>query len=149
MQIMKRIFKTAIQVILCGILLSSCSPSQRLARLLEHHPELKIPDTLFIQDTIPLPFILADTAWHIDNLNDTAFLLKDRLEVSLQRLLDTIYLQGKCRADTIYIEHQIPVEKIKLVKQDKLDQLISQIPWIAVGVIAVILFFILLLFRAR
>ena len=144
---MKRIHKMIFLVILCVIVFASCSPSTRLASLLEHHPELMIPDTLFIQDTIPLPFIQADTSWHIDNLNDTAFLTKDRLEVSLQRLLDTIYLQGKCKADTIYIEYRVPIEKIKLVKQDKLDQLISQIPWIAVGVIAVILFFILLLFR--
>ena len=121
----------------------------RLAHLLEHHPELIIPDTLFIQDTIPLPLIQADTSWHIDNLRDTAFLTKDRLEVSLQRLLDTIYLKGKCNADTIYLEHQIPVEKIKLVKKDKIDQLIDQIPWIAVGIIALILLIVLLLIRAR
>ncbi len=146
---MKRIHKITVLVILFGIILSSCSPSQRLAHLLEHHPGLMIPDTLFIQDTVPVPLIQADTSWHIDNLTDTAFLSKDRLEVSLQRLLDTIYLQGRCKADTIYLEHQIPVEKIKLVKQDKLDQLISKIPWIAVGIIALILFFILLLFRVR
>ena len=146
---MKCICKIAIPIILCGILLSSCSPSTRLAHLLEHHPELIIPDTLFIKDTVTIPVIQADTSWHIDNLNDTAFLTKDRLEVSLQRLLDTIYLQGKCKADTIFLEHQIPVEKIKLVEQDKLDQLISQIPWIVAGVIAVILFFVLLLFRVR
>ncbi len=146
---MKNLHKTAALIILCGILLSSCSPSNRLANLLEHHPELIIPDTLFIKDTVPLPLIQADTSWHIDNLYDTAFLTKDRLEVSLQRLLDTIYLQGRCKADTIYLEHQIPVEKIKLVKQDKLDKLISQIPWITVGIIAIILFFVLLLIRAR
>ena len=146
---MKSINKIAIMIILCGILLSSCSPSQRLARLLEHHPELKIPDTLFIQDTIPLPFIQVDTTWHIDNLNETAFLSKDRLEVSLQRLFDTIYLQGKCNSDTIYLEHQIPVEKIKLVKQDKLDQLISQIPWIVAGIIAMALLIIVLFIRLK
>ncbi len=146
---MKNIHKIAILIILCGTLMPGCSPSTRLAHLLEHHPELMIPDTLFIQDTIPLPFIQADTSWHIDNLNDTAFLTKDRLEVTLQRLLDTIYLQGKCKADTIYLEHQIPVEKIKLVKKDKLDQLISQIPWIAAGIIVLILLVIVLLIRFK
>ena len=146
---MKRIYKIAFLIILCGILLVACSPSQRLARLLEHHPELKIPDTLFIKDTVPLPFIQADTSWHIDNLRDTAFLTKDRLEVSLQRLLDTIYLKGKCNADTIYLEHQIPVEKIKLVKKDKIDQLIDQIPWIVSGIIAVALLIIVLFIRLK
>ena len=146
---MRSIRQTAVLVILCGILLSSCSPSQRLARLLEHHPELKIPDTLFIQDTIPIPFIQADTSWHIDSLHDTAFLTKDRLEVSLQRLLDTIYLQGRCKADTIYLEHQVPVEIIKLVKQDKIDKLISQIPWIVAGIIAVSLLIIFLVIRLK
>jgi len=108
-----------------------------------------IPDTLFIQDTVSLPLIQADTAWHIENLLDTAFLTKDRLEVTLQRVLDTIYLQGSCNADTIYLEHQVPVEKIKLVKQDRLDQIISQVPWIASGIIAVALLIIVLLIRLR
>ena len=146
---MKNLHNIAILIILCGNILTSCSPSTRLASLLEHHPELKIPDTLFIQDTIPLPFIQADTSWHIDSLHDTAFLTKDRLEVSLQRFLDTIYLQGRCKADTIYLEHQIPVEKIKFVKQDKLDQLISQIPWIVAGIIAVALLIIVLFIRLK
>ena len=136
-------------MIVSGILLLSCSPSQRLTHLLEHHPELMIPDTLFIHDTIPLPLIQADTAWHIDNLHDTAFLAKDRLEVSLKRLLDTIYLQGRCKSDTIYLEHQVQVEKIKLVKQNKLDQIITQLPWIAAGVIAVALLIIVLFIRLR
>jgi len=146
---MKNIHKIAILVILCGNVLTSCSPSTRLAHLLGNHPELITPDTLFIRDTVPLPLIQADTSWHIDSLSDTVFLTKDRLEVSLQRLLDTIYLQGKCNADTIYLEHQIPVEKIKLVKQDKLDKLISQIPWIVAGIIAVVLLIIVLFIRLK
>jgi len=136
-------------LLLLIFILTSCSPQKRLSRLVNHHPELKITDTLHIRDTIPIPMVQADTLLHIDSLFDTVTLKKDRLSVSILRLHDTLYLQGKCEADTIFIDRKIPVERIITVKPDRVGQLISRIPWLVVGLISIILLILFLIIRFK
>jgi hypothetical protein len=124
------------------LLLSSCSPQYRLNRLLARHPELKIPDTLFIRDSVIVPQVQADTMFDLKTIRDTVIIQKDRLQVKLSRIHDTLFLTGKCKGDTVYINRKIPVEKIKIVKPDKLDNFISKLPWIVIGLICLILFFL-------
>ena len=128
--------KTILTILIFLIGASSCSPTHRLNRLLALHPELKIPDTIFINDTLTTPQYEADTIIYIDSIHDTIILQKDRLEVKVHRLHDTLFIRGKCKADTIYINRRFPVEKIKIVRPDKLDNLISAIPWLISGFIA-------------
>ena len=97
--------------------LPSCSPQKRLERFLNRHPEFRHPDTLIVRDTLITPIVQADTTLHIEQLYDTVVLEKERLQVKLLRKLDTLYLNGTCLPDTIYYEKQIPVEKIKLIKE--------------------------------
>ena len=99
------------------ILLTSCSPAKRLENLVQRHPELKVADTLILRDTLITPGIQADTTLHIERLYDTVTIEKERLQVKLLRKLDTLYLSGNCKPDTIFYEKKIPVEKIKLVKE--------------------------------
>jgi len=99
------------------LLLFSCSPQSRLQRLVSRHPELRLPDTLIVRDTLISPSVQADTLLHIEQLYDTAILEKERLQVKLIRKLDTLYLNGTCLPDTIIVEKKIPVEKIKLIKE--------------------------------
>ena len=99
------------------LLLISCSPQSRLHRLISHHPELRYPDTLILLDTITTLPVEADSTFHIERLFDTVILEKERLQIKLLRLFDTLYVEGKCNPDTIYTEKRIPVEKIKLVKE--------------------------------
>ena len=136
-------------LLLLIFILASCSPQKRLSRLVNHHPELKIVDTLHIRDTIPIPRIQADTLLHIDSLFDTVTIKKDRLKVSVLRLRDTLYLQGKCEADTIFVDRKIPVERIINLKPDRVDQLISRIPWLVVGLISIILLILFLILRFK
>jgi len=136
-------------LVILTILLISCSPQKRLSRLIKHHPELKVIDTLYIRDTIPIPRIQADTLLHIDSLFDTVTFKKDRLKVSVLRLQDTLYLQGKCEADTIFVDRKIPVERIITVKPDRFGQLISRIPWLVIGLISIILLILFLIIRFR
>ena len=113
------IFKSSnFQIIILLFLLSSCSPQTRLQRLVAHHPELRIADTLLIRDTIIRPPIMADTALSIMRLTDTVTISRDRLEIKLVRINDTIHIKGKCKADTIIRELRVPVERIKLVKAE-------------------------------
>lgn len=144
---MKTIFKISLLLVLS--IQTGCSPSARLNRLLIHHPELMIADTMLISDTITIPLVEADTFFYLDSIHDTIILKKDRLEITLHRIHDTLYIRGKCNADTIIIHRTVPVEKIKIVKPDKLDQLISKIPWLISGLIFIILLFALLVFKLK
>jgi len=128
-----QIFKSSnLQIIFLLLMLASCSPQRRLERLVEHHPELRIADTLLIRDTIITLPVVADTALSIMRLTDTVTISRDRLEIKLVRLNDTIHIKGKCKADTIVRELRIPVEKIKLVKAE--GGVLSKVLWIVIGV---------------
>ncbi len=124
------------------LLLASCSPQHRLNRLLALHPELKTPDTLFIKDSVIIPQIQVDTILDFKTIRDTVIIQKDRFQVKLSRIHDTLFLTGKCKGDTVYINRKIPVEKIKIVKPDHFDNFISKLPWIVIGLICLILFFV-------
>ena len=136
--------KSLLTFLMFLIVASSCSPTHRLNRLLALHPELKVQDTIFINDTLTTPQYEADTMIHIDSIHDTIIMQKDRLEIKLQRIHDTLYIQGKCKADTVIVQRTIPVEKIKVVKADKLDQMISKIPWLISGLICLLIFAIVI-----
>ena len=73
---MKIITKILFILFLC--LIVSCSPSYRLNRLLALHPELKIPDTLFIRDSLIVPQIQVDTMLDFKTIRDTVIIQKDR-----------------------------------------------------------------------
>ncbi len=123
-------------------LLTSCSPQYRLNRLIALHPELKTADTLFIRDSVIVPQVQVDTMFDYKTIRDTVIIQKDRLQVKLSRIHDTLFLTGKCKGDTVYIIRKIPVEKIKIVKPDYLDNFISKLPWIVIGFICMVLLFV-------
>lgn len=144
---MKIILKISLLLVLS--IQTGCSPSARLNRLLTRHPELKTPDTIVINDTMTIPQVEADTVFYLDSIHDTIILQKDRLEITINRIHDTLYIRGKCKADTIIIHRTVSVEKIKVVKPDKLDQLILKIPWLISGLIFIILLVTLLVFKFK
>ena len=135
---MKPITALFLLILLLILLLSSCSPQRRLNRLLALHPELKTPDTLVLRDTIPIPQIQADTILRISTLHDTITLHKDHLQVKIHRLRDTIYIQSKTLPDTIYKTHHIPIQVIRYVQPDTLDNFINKIPWLIVGLTLIV-----------
>jgi hypothetical protein len=75
-------------------------------------------------------------------VRDTVIIQKDRLQVKIHRIHDTLFLTGKCKSDTIYITRKIPVEKTKIFKADKIDNLISKLPWIVIGFVFLVLLFV-------
>jgi len=106
-----------VTIILLLSVISSCSPQRRLERLVAHHPELKIADTLILRDTIIRPAIIADSSFPLSKMPDTVVISRDRLEIKLVKLHDTIHVTGQCKADTVVRELRVPVERIKLVKE--------------------------------
>jgi hypothetical protein len=105
------------------ILIIGCSPQKRLARLIDRHPELVRTDTMTFMDTVRTRTVEIDTIimWSQLNRTDTITLIKERLTVRLIKKTDTLELQGEYLGDTIYIEKQIPVEKVVFTPSSKND----------------------------
>jgi len=127
-------------IILCILMLVSsftaCSPQRRLQRLVAHHPELRMADTLLVSDTVVTAAITVDTAIPLTRLTDTVVIARDKLEIKLVKIRDTIHVTGTCKADTIVREVRVPVEKFKLVKAEAGGWL-SKLPWIILGLIVI------------
>jgi len=120
------------------LLCTGCSPSKRLARLLHKHPELKAADTVTIRDTVTVPEVSADTSVPVNHFPDTVVLEKGKLEVHIRKLHDTMFIRGKCKADTIVVQKKIPVEKIVL-KETRSRWFLWIITGLIVGMVFVLL----------
>jgi hypothetical protein len=114
-----------------------CSPSRRLKRLVAHHPELLRADTISFRDTVAVPGVMVDTAvllhvgrgtWDVGR--DSVRLEKGRLEVVVRRVHDTLFIRGKCKADTVVIRRKIPFTRIVVAEPRK--------PWVLWGVIGLL-----------
>jgi len=132
---MKSYFKIVLIMIIA--LTCACSPSRRLANLVANHPELTLPDTLIVKDTIAIPLAEADTCLDVKSAAEPVFITQGRLEMEVRVKHDTIHLKGKCKADTIYRIRNVPFERIRLVKPDRTDAIIAHIPWLVAGMVAI------------
>jgi hypothetical protein len=94
--------------------ITSCSPVKRFNRLIERHPELITSDTVTLVDTIRvvIPEVKVDTVVSVQSLLDTVYLEQEQLKVKVWMKGDQVFIQGKC--DTVYvdkiIERKIPVK---------------------------------------
>ena len=130
--------KTITYIFLVFLALSQgCSPKIRLTRLLEQHPELSVADTVRLQDTVVLPTVKSDTFVNLQKMTDTVVIEKERLSVKLFRKHDTLYVEGKCKPDTIIRELRVPVEKIKLIQSKPKINFICNLCWLITGILIV------------
>lgn len=140
-QLKSNMMKSNLQIILCMLLLASsftsCSPQRRLQRLVAHHPELRMADTLVVTDTLFTAAITADTAIPLTRLTDTVVIARDKLEIKLVKIRDTIHVTGTCKADTIVREVRVPVERIKLLRAE--GATLSKVVWIILGLAVITL----------
>jgi len=93
-------------------------------------------DTLLVHDTFVMAAIVADTSIPISRLTDTVVISRDKLEIKLVKIRDTIHVTGTCKADTIVKEVRVPVEKIKLVKAERAGWL-RNLGWLIMGLVVV------------
>ena len=94
------------------LLLSSCTPQKRLDRLIRRHPELVRVDSVKIVDTVITRDVSIDTM-RVMNTHDTFIVNRDRLTVQVIRHQDSIYVFGKCAADTVVIQRNVPVKVVE------------------------------------
>jgi len=104
------------------LLMASCTPQKRLAKLVKKHPELVRVDTITVVDTFTVvtPRTHIDTFYSIKQLIDTVRLEKENLRVITYLKNDTIYLDAEC--DTIVIEKirtvKVPTKTIEVKKEN-------------------------------
>lgn len=85
------------------IFFSSCYTKKQAITKFCHQDSARIE--LRIIDTVVVKEIKADTIFSIEV--DSIILVQDRLEIRYKKIRDSIYLEGKCKADTFIKE--IPV----------------------------------------
>jgi hypothetical protein len=99
------------------IILSSCSPLKRHARIVKKFPYVHTVDSIKLIDTIRLNTykVISDTVVHEKYLTDTITLNNGNLTVRVLKVRDSVYINGEC--DTIFIEkvivRNIPVKYYK------------------------------------
>lgn len=88
-------------ILIFSFLFISCSPSQRLARLIKKNPELVVKDTIFRQDTTIIKEIELDTVFIMSSKTDTFIITKDKLQIKIIHHFDTLKIESVVGADTI------------------------------------------------
>ena len=95
----------------------SCTPQQRLNKLKKKHPYLFQTDTLIVRDTVRTETVKKDTSFLFTNSHDTVTIIKDQLIVKVVKLPgDSIWIEGTCKGDTIYLERKIPCDRAIIVE---------------------------------
>jgi hypothetical protein len=128
--------------------ITSCSPVKRFNRLIERHPELITSDTVTLVDTIRvvIPEVKVDTVVSVNSLLDTIYLEQEQLKVKVWMKGDQVFIQGKC--DTVYvdkiIERKIPV---KYYKKEITFSDVMQYIFKSVWILFAMLLFVYLIYR--
>lgn len=103
-----------IAFLLLLVLLASCSPIKRHARLVNKYPFVHKTDTVVLTDTLSIivPKVQKDTVMLLDSfivaLKDTIVIEKDKLKVRITQVHDSIYIDAKC--DTVYLDKVVEIE---------------------------------------
>lgn len=116
-------------LIIAAALLTGCSPwshlpkdQRQLKKLLWKYPHLS--DTVVIHDTVEavVEYVRADTVLRWVP-GDTIYLSKDRLRVRTVIDHDTVWQEGECLEDTIYVpvRYEVPVVQP--------ERVVERVPW--------------------
>ena len=114
--------------------LYSCSPANRIRRILKNHPELIQRDTIFRNDTTVVNGVSHDTIFKTGITSDTIIIRDKQLTIKYFNDGKTTYIKGKC--DTITIIKKVPfiVNKLQIIELTKWQKvkiwLVDNIAWI-------------------
>jgi hypothetical protein len=93
---------TLIKLAAFAALLSACKLQQEV-------------QTITVRDTVRIETVRVDTAIKVNT--DTVRITKDRLKLQYVQINDTLYVQGECIGDTVYIEKTIELPVAKAPEQ--------------------------------
>ena len=103
------------RIIILLLLLQSCSPAQRLGRLVKKNPDLVGIDTIYKSDTTIIEAVRSDSTFIFSKSVDTFYMDKERLHVKVVRHNDTIQVFGECATDTIIKEVMVQTNTVNPV----------------------------------
>jgi hypothetical protein len=108
--------KNKIIVVILAFFLFSCSPANRLKRLLNKHPELIHTKDTIIIDTIITASIHYDSLIKANHFKDTIVIIKNNLTTKFfyNNNTDSLYIYNNLKADTIYKTITIPGKTIEV-----------------------------------
>ena len=91
-----------------------------------------------IHDTIITETIRTDTIFN--DTVDSVYITKDKLEIVYVKKFGKVYIQGKCKGDTIYYEKKVLIEvPVDCPKQSWFDQMILEAKWWLLVIIAILI----------
>ena len=112
----------------------SCSANWHLRQAIKKGANQKV-DTVRQTVKIPVPEVSIDTVIR-SIAGDTVFIEKDRLKIKYVKLPgDSVFIEGKCEADTIYQEVKVPV----VTKISAPKGFWFWFPWILVVIVLIII----------
>jgi hypothetical protein len=101
---MKSIYSILIAILYCLI----CSCASRQAMIKKYCSQDTIKFQTIIHDTILIDSVQVDTVFN-DNI-DSVYITKDKLEIIYIKKFGKVYIEGKCKGDTIYYEKKVLIE---------------------------------------
>ena len=93
---------------------------EKIIVLTKKFPELiQTPDTIRLMETITIPTVQVDTTFVFSTdfiTPDTVIVEREKVKIQYVRKDSLVYITADCIGDTIYVEKEIPVEKIVVQK---------------------------------
>jgi hypothetical protein len=130
---MKSIYAILIAILYCFI--CSCYTKQQAIDKFCSKDTASVMVT--IHDTIKTETIRTDTVFN--ETVDSVYITKDKLEIVYIKKFGKVYIEGKCKGDTIYYEKKVLVEvPIDCPKQSWFDQMILEAKWWLLVIIAIL-----------
>jgi hypothetical protein len=131
---MKNIYAILIALLYC--LICSCyTKNQAIEKFCSKDTAsvmVTIHDTI-LTDSIRIDTIFNDTV-------DSVYITKDKLEIVYVKKFGKVYIEGKCKGDTIYYEKKVLIEvPIDCPKQSWFDQMIVEAKWWILVIIAILI----------
>ena len=131
---MKNIYAILIAILYC--LICSCyTKNQAIEKFCSKDTAsvmVTIHDTI-ITDSIRIDTIFNDTV-------DSVYITKDKLEIVYVKKFGKVYIEGKCKGDTIYYEKKVLIEvPVDCPKQSWFDQMILEAKWWLLVIIAILI----------
>tara|TARA_B100000686_G_C16669647_1_gene905664 strand:- start:291 stop:776 length:486 start_codon:yes stop_codon:yes gene_type:complete len=127
----KWVYNLVIAVILTGCCTSQKVATKRMNRMVKCNPSLLSKDTLIIRDSIRVTDTVVIESASVDtsffsNLADTVIIENDRIEIQYIRKDSLIYLTGRCKEDTVFID-----KKVYITKEVLVDKIVVKEPTLA------------------
>ena len=118
------------------LLLSSCYTKQKAINKFCKNDTIQT--TITVHDTIIVDSIQVDTIF--SDTIDSVFITKDKIEIRYVKKFGKIYIEGKCKGDTIYYEKKVIVEvPINCPKLSWLNQMAIDSLWWLIVIIAILI----------